>query len=99
MLAALGAVVVLPLFLNFVAADLLVRIGRWPAMFVALGLAPALIYRFGQSREAPRWRWITWGSAVATVLWLGASALFSWYAANFGKFKETDGSLAPRSAS
>lgn len=63
------------------------------AMFVVVALALALIYRFGPSREAPRWRWITWGSAVATILWLGASALFSWYAANFGKFNETYGSL------
>lgn len=96
-LIALGAVVVLPVALNFVglsnAADLLVRIARWPAMFVAVALALALIYRFGPSREAPRWRRITWGSAIATVLWLGASALFSWYAANFGKFNETYGSL------
>lgn len=96
-LVALGAVVVLPVVLNFVglseAADLLVRIVRWPTMFVAVALALALIYRLGPSREAPRWRWITWGSAVATVLWLGASALFSWYAANFGKFNETYGSL------
>lgn len=96
-LIALGAVVALPVALNFVglsnAADLLVRAARWPAMFVAVALALALIYRFGPSREAPRWRWITWGSAIATVLWLGASALFSWYAANFGKFNETYGSL------
>lgn len=96
-LAALGAVVVVPVVLSFIglsnAADLLIRIARWPAMFVAVGLALALIYRFGPSREAPRWRWITWGSAAATVLWLGASALFSWYAASFGKFNETYGSL------
>lgn len=96
-LVALGAVVIVPVVLKFVglsnAADLLVRIARWPAMFVAVVLALALFYRFGSSRESPRWRWITWGSAVATILWLGASALFSWYAANFGKFNETYGSL------
>ncbi|WP_246208395.1 YihY/virulence factor BrkB family protein [Bradyrhizobium rifense] len=96
-LIALGAVVVLPVALNFVglsnAADFLLRIARWPAMFVAVALALALIYRFGPSREAPRWRWITWGGAIATILWLGTSALFSWYAANFGKFNETYGSL------
>lgn len=96
-LAALGAVVVVPVVLNFIGlsnfADLMLRIARWPAMFVAVALALALIYRYGASREAPRWRWITWGSAVAAVLWLGASALFSWYAASFGKFNETYGSL------
>ncbi|WP_347336424.1 YihY/virulence factor BrkB family protein [Nitrobacter hamburgensis] len=96
-LAALGAVVVVPVILNYVGlsnfADLLVRTARWPAMFVGVALALALIYRFGPDREAPRWRWITWGSAVATILWLAASTLFSWYAANFGKFNETYGSL------
>lgn len=96
-LAALGAVVVIPVALNFIGlsnfADLMLRIARWPAMFVAVALALALIYRYGPSREAPRWRWITWGSAVAAVLWLAASALFSWYAASFGKFNETYGSL------
>jgi len=96
-LAAVGAVVVVPIVLSYVGlsnfADLLVRIARWPAMFVCVALALALIYRFGPDREAPRWRWITWGSAVATILWLAASALFSWYAASFGKFNETYGSL------
>jgi membrane protein len=96
-LLALGAVVAIPVVLQYLslsnAAELLVRIGRWPVMFFALALGLACIYRFGPSREAPRWRWITWGSAAATIFWLIASALFSWYAANFGKFNETYGSL------
>ena len=33
------------------------------------------------------------GSALAAILWLGISALFSWYASSFGKFNETYGSL------
>jgi membrane protein len=96
-LAALGSIVVVPVVLNDVglsdAADLLLRIGRWPAMFVVLTPALAFIYRNGPSRKAAQWRWITWGSVVATILWLGVSALFSWYASNFGKFNETYGSL------
>ncbi|HEX5103644.1 MAG TPA: YihY/virulence factor BrkB family protein [Pirellulaceae bacterium] len=96
-LSALAAVVVVPLVLQYLwlsnAADLLIRIARWPAMFVTLAVGLARIYRFGPSREAPRWKWITWGSAAATILWLAASALFSWYAANFGTFNETYGSL------
>lgn len=96
-LAALGAIVVVPVILNFVglsdAGDLLLRVGRWPAMYLILTFALAVIYRFGPNREAPRWRWITWGSAIAALLWLGVSALFSWYAANFGNFNETYGSL------
>lgn len=96
-LLALGAVVVIPVVLNYLHlsdfADLLVRIARWPAMFLVVALAIACIYRYGPSRRAPRWRWITWGSAAATLCWLAASGLFSWYAGSFGKFNETYGSL------
>ena len=87
----------IPVILNYVGlsnvGDLLLRVGRWPAMFLVLTFALAVIYRYGLSREAPRWRWITWGSAIAALLWLAVSALFSWYAANFGNFNETYGSL------
>jgi membrane protein len=54
-LAALGAVVIIPVLLNFVGlsnfADLMLRIARWPAMFVAVALALALIYRYGPTPE------------------------------------------------
>jgi membrane protein len=96
-IAALGSIVVVPLVLDYLGysdrSDLMLRAGRWPAMFLVLTLALAIIYRYGPSREAPQWRWITWGSASAALLWLGVSALFSWYAASFGKFNETYGSL------
>jgi membrane protein len=95
--AALGAIVVIPVALQYIGlsetADLLLRLGRWPAMFAVLTLALAVIYRYGPSREAPQWRWITWGSALAAILWLAVSALFSWYTSSFGKFNETYGSL------
>jgi membrane protein len=95
--AALGSIVVVPVILDYVGfsnwGDLLVRAGRWPAMFLVLTFALAIIYRYGPSREAPRWRWITWGSAIAALLWLIVSGGFSWYAANFGNFNATYGSL------
>lgn len=94
---AIGAVVVLPIALGYAglseAADLFVRVARWPGLFIVLTLALAFIYRYGPSREAPRWRWITWGSASAAALWLAASGLFSWYTANFGNYNQTYGSL------
>lgn len=96
-LAALGSIVVIPVALDYLglsnASDLLVRIGRWPSMYLVIALALAIIYRYGPSREKPQWRWITWGSAISALLWLGISGLFSWYAASFGKFNETYGSL------
>jgi membrane protein len=96
-IAALGSIVVLPVILSYVGlsgtGDLLLRIGRWPAMFLVLTAALAVIYRYGPSRERARWRWITRGSAIAALLWIAVSGAFSWYASNFGKFNETYGSL------
>jgi membrane protein len=96
-LIAITAVAVLPVapeYLGFAGfADLLLRLARWPALFIILTIALALIYRFGPSRQAPKLRWITWGSAISALLWLAASALFSFYAANFGNFNATYGSL------
>jgi membrane protein len=97
LLGALGSIIVVPLVLNYIGlsdvGDLLLRIGRWPAMYFVLTLALVVIYRYGPDRRTARWRWITWGSAIAALLWLAASGLFSWYAANFGRFNETYGSL------
>ena len=94
---ALVAVVVLPVALNHVGVgeitDLAINIGRWPVLLVAIAVMIALIYRYGPSRVKARWRWITWGSALASLLWLAASLLFSWYAANFGSYNKTYGSL------
>ena len=96
-LLAIGVVVVLPIALDFFglsfAGDFLLRAGRWPVMFIILTLALAFIYRYGASREAAHWRWITWGSALAAILWIAASVLFSWYTANFGSYNQTYGSL------
>jgi membrane protein len=62
-------------------------------LFVAVAVLLAFIYRYGPNRHDARWRWITWGSAFASIVWLIASILFSWYAANFGSFNKTYGSL------
>jgi membrane protein len=96
-LVAIAIVVLLPVVLNFIplpgGTDLLVKIARWPILFVLAALALSVLYRYGPSRSQARWRWITWGSALATVMWIAASVLFSWYVANFGSYNKTYGSL------
>ncbi len=96
-LLAIAAMVVLPPALKYLGlsdfTEIAVRVGRWPALFVIVTLAIALIYRLGPSREKAQWRWITWGSAFAALGWLAASILFSWYAESFGSFNKTYGSL------
>jgi membrane protein len=53
----------------------------------------AVLYRFGPSRREPRWQWISVGSALAAIAWLGASALLSWYLTRFTNYDATYGSL------
>src|ERR1700720_2935402 len=72
---------------------LVVKIGRWPILFALVTTALAVLYKYGPSRTEPRWRWITWGSVSAAMVWLAASALFSWYVASFGSYNKTYGSL------
>ncbi len=94
---ALVAVAVVPVLLEHLGMEggtsWLINVLRWPAIVVAVGLAFAIVYRYGPSRAKAKWRWITWGSALASVVWLIASLLFSWYAAHFGSYNKTYGSL------
>ena len=94
-LVAMACIVVLPVALNYLPSFMgfILNIVRWPVMLVLVAVALAVIYRYGPSRDQPKWRWITWGSALAALAWLGFSAIFSFYAARFGSFNKTYGSL------
>ena len=97
MLLAMGAMVALPIALDQVGlgrlTEVLIKLARWPVMFLAAALVIALLYRYGPSRDTAKWRWVSWGSALAAIVWIVASILFSWYAANFGSYNKTYGSL------
>jgi len=97
LLVALACVVAFPVMLNHFPAPgvtgWLLSIARWPVLLMLVAVGLTLIYRYGPSRTEPRWEWITWGGGLAAAIWLAASALFSWYAANFGSFNKTYGSL------
>ena len=66
---------------------------RWPITFGVLLVALAAIYRWGPAKTDPAWQWITPGALFAAVGLIVASLLFSWYAANFGSYNKTYGSL------
>jgi membrane protein len=88
---------VVPAVLSFLSlgdlTEILVRILRWPLLLVAAGVAISIIYRYGPSRERAQWRWINWGAALAALVWLVVSILFSWYLENFADYNATYGSL------
>ena len=95
---SLAAVAILPALIGFLGlppvAEAAARWLRWPLLAVVAVLAIGVLYRYAASRRPPQWSWVIWGAVVATVLWLGGSALFSWYVSNFGSYNETYGSVA-----
>lgn len=66
---------------------------RWPVLLILVAAGISLLYRFGPSRERAKWRWITWGGGLATLVWIAASAGFSYYLQNFADYNATYGSL------
>jgi membrane protein len=97
-LIAIGSIAALPAVFSFSQfqgmTTLAARIVRWPILFIIIAVGLAFVYRYGPSRTEPQWRWITGGSAFAAIAWIAISIGFSWYAANFGSYNKTYGSLA-----
>lgn len=93
---ALSVVVAAPIALAFFGYRYglgWLAIARWPAMLVTLIFTLSILYRYGPSRRLARWRWITWGGAMAALLWLLASMAFSFYVRSFAHYDRTYGSL------
>jgi membrane protein len=67
--------------------------GGWVLLLLMAGVGIGLIYGYAPSRQPPRWRLVSWGGAAALIGWIGMSALFEVYVANFGHYNKTYGSL------
>ncbi len=75
------------------AAASFIKIATWLVAGTLASMAIAATYRFAPDRSDARWRWLTLGSALATILWLAATIGFGFYAARFGDYNATYGSL------
>jgi membrane protein len=97
LLLMVSAVVAFPLALDRLGlqpeTQFIVGLARWPLLFVILLGALGILYRFGPSRRAARWEWLSVGTLAAALLWIVGSALLSWYLSNFGNYTATYGSL------
>jgi membrane protein len=97
LLLMVGAVVAVPLALDHVGlaphSQAIISLMRWPLLLAILLIALALLYRFGPSRRAARWQWLSVGTLAAALLWIAGSSLLSWYLSNFGNYSATYGSL------
>lgn len=94
---SLGLIAVLPgLFGKLGLPDFLqgiINYGRWPLLAILIMLGLAVIYRYAPSRDEPQWHWVSWGAFIATIFWIIASLLFSYYVSNFANYNKTYGSI------
>ena len=83
---------------NAVGAKSVVKIvwyaAEWPLLVLGLLVAFAGLLYYGPNVKHPRWRFLTFGSVLAIVIWLVASGAFAFYVAKFGSYNKTWGSLA-----
>jgi membrane protein len=79
----------LPVVLQWVVSIL-----RFVVLAALLVVGLAVLYRYSPDRDEPKWTWVSWGSGVATVVWILASIGFSIYVKSFGNYNKTYGALA-----
>jgi membrane protein len=96
-LLVLAVGVVLPLALKVFGTSAWVQylVGalRWLVLGVVAVFGLSALYRYAPSRQRARWRWVTWGSAIAAVLWILVSVAFAFYVGAFASYGKTYGAL------
>lgn len=95
---AVGLIAVLPVVVN--ALDIpqwavsLIAVGRWAGLVIGVAVALAILYRFAPFRAGTSIEWVSLGAVVAMVLWIAASAGFSFYVDQLATYGSTYGQLA-----
>lgn len=88
----------IPAILNFVGlgsfVETLLLVARWPMLAAIILVSLSVLNRFAPSRTKPKWRWISPGALLSTLLILLASAGLAIYVEKFGSYNKTYGSLA-----
>jgi membrane protein len=96
-LVVVAAVVVIPvvvrLFYIGSGAEWLVTGLGYLVMLAVLFFGIGALYRWGPAVRHTRWSWLSPGTLLGLIATAIVSVLFSWYAANFGNYNATYGSL------
>ena len=69
-------------------------VGQWPLLVAGLVVVFAGLLYLGPNVEHPRWSFLTFGTALAVVVWLLVSAAFAVYTSQFGSYNKAWGSLS-----
>lgn len=95
---AIAVVIAFPAIIDKLRLPDLIRNGiaflRWIILAAIIYLVIILLYRTAPDRATPRLVWLSPGALFATVVWIIASLLFTFYMNNFGEYDKTYGSIA-----
>ncbi len=72
----------------------LIPVLLWPLCAFGFYTALLLLFRFSPDRQPAKWRWLTPGAIFSTLIWMLASASFSYYVANFANYEQNFGPVS-----
>jgi membrane protein len=97
LILSIAIVIAFPIIFRTVGLDAfaesVIRYTRWPVLAVMMFLALSVTYRVLPNRRPAKWRWLTFGSLAATIIWVAACFAFSWYVEEFNTYDRLYGSL------
>jgi membrane protein len=97
-LVTFGLVAVVPVVITAlplgVVGTILAQIATWVVLLGVFAGALAVLYRVAPDRDAPKFRWVSLGAVVVTVIWAIVSVGFALYVNNFGSYDKTYGAIA-----
>lgn len=67
----------------------IILIVRWAVIAILVTVGLSAFYRYAPNRSNPHWQWVTWGSLIATVVWLIGTTLFFLYARFLASYTES----------
>ena len=77
-----------------IVGTILAQVVRWVLLLGVFAGSLAVLYRVAPDRDAPRFRWVSLGAVIVTVLWALISVGFSVYVDRFGSYDKTYGAIA-----
>src|SRR5689334_10032943 len=97
-LITFGLVAVVPAVITAlplgVVGTILAQIATWVVLLGVFAGALAILYRVAPDRDAPKFRWVSLGAVIVTLMWAAVSLGFALYVNNFGSYDKTYGAIA-----
>ncbi|KEO74859.1 YihY/virulence factor BrkB family protein [Anditalea andensis] len=74
--------------------DSTIKFSRWIVLALIFLICIALIFQFAPQRKHPRFKWVSPGAVIATVLWILGSLILTIYVQNFDKIEDLYGQIS-----